>query len=144
MRLKLWYSALIALLCATPVVAQTANVTPDFNSYRYEWPRNSGALELRWAAIEQAGNLLICGAVRHINPRSRKANRGLLRKGWVRAGSDKGEIALRDLSYFRDARDGPLAGAKAGCRPAKPGVSGQSLHLGFDPHNGYDAHMDMF
>ena len=131
-----------ALSVAQAGLAQSIPVTSDFKSIRHDWPQKSGALEIRWAAIPKNGSVLICGAVRHINARARKANRGLLRKGWVRRGSQTGPIVLRDLSFFTDTRSAGFDTAMANCRP----VTGfdTALYLGFDPHSGYDAHMDMF
>ncbi|MFK7940090.1 MAG: hypothetical protein AB8B82_11965 [Roseovarius sp.] len=148
MRARILSAPLVGLLfslCLTePATAQSVPVTGAFNDYRHEWPQNSGALEVRWRAVTQGDQVLICGAVRHINPRAKKANRGLLRKGWIKVGDRKGTAVLRDLSHFTDLRDAPFKGAAATCRVAKPGYAANQLILGFDAHSGYDADMGMF
>ena len=144
MRLSTLTALITGVFFTSPATAQTVPVTSSFGEYRHEWTQKAGALEVKWKAVAQGDQVLICGAVRHINPRAKKANRGLLRKGWVRVGDRKGTAVLRDLSFFTDLRDAPFNGATATCRPAKPGSEVSRLVLGFDPHSGYDADMGMF
>ncbi|WP_108813645.1 hypothetical protein [Loktanella sp. Alg231-35] len=111
----------VAVERAAPAVNPV--VTSEFGGGGLNWSR-AGGVKFRYTAIEQNGEVYICGAFTGRGPSgARKANRLVMREAKVTA---NGNLIMRSLRFFSEVSNGhwatDLIGVETSC-----GSTGQSV-----------------